>query len=86
MLKIRGQTPDKRPMLVLGLTRLNLDLLGGDEDRPIGIELSELGFGNGVIIIVGGETQVAIAEKLHEAGILPADAVQEIRLNQVPED
>lgn len=87
MLKMRGKLPDGRTMLILGLTHRNLDLLRGQEDRPIVVDLDELGYEDaGVVIISGGATQADIAQKVADAGGISQETVDAIREAQLPED
>jgi hypothetical protein len=72
MLKIRlgGDGP---PVIVLGLSRVNVERLMRDE--PIRFDLAEVGM-QGAMVIVGGETDRAVVAQLVEYKILPGAVLQ----------
>lgn len=70
MLKIRGQLTDGRPMIVLGLSHGNLDLLR--LGKSIAFDLREIGL-EGMVLIFAGATEEAMLAELAgtatEAGV-----------------
>lgn len=69
MIKASGKTGDGKPLLILGLSRENLDRL--PLDQPIAIrpeQLAELGMPEMTIVILGGETEQDIAEDISALG------------------
>lgn len=55
MIKARLHSKGKKPILLLGLTRKDMNRLL--ESVPTEIDLKTLGFKGGEVIIVGGETE-----------------------------
>lgn len=69
MIKASGKTGDGKPLLILGLSRENLDRL--PLNQPIAIrpeQLAELGMPEMTIVILGGETEQDIAEDISALG------------------
>jgi len=64
MLKAAAKGADGKALLVLGLSRKNTELLL--EGRPISVELMGLIGKEATILLVGGETEEAIAAELAE--------------------
>lgn len=69
VIKASGQTADGKPLLILGLSGENMTRLMADE--PIRLNLADLDLPEIVVVIVGGRTEDAIAERLAAAGWLP---------------
>jgi hypothetical protein len=73
MMKARTKTKDGRPLILLGLSRLNTERLHKglpikidlQDPAPKGLEMP----GGAVIFIMAGETEGAIAEELTALGI-----------------
>jgi hypothetical protein len=61
MIKVRGQTTDGQPIIVIGLSHENLRRLKRGE--PIDFDLSEIGLTGGCIILAG-KTEKAILKQL----------------------
>lgn len=59
--------PDGRKVILLGVDRENIRRLTGGE--PIKVDLTELGAGDGDVIVVYGETLQSLAGELRAAGI-----------------
>lgn len=76
MLKIRMSRRDGSPIILLGLSRTNVDRLM--TDQPIRFDLKEVGL-EGEMIIVGGNDERSIIAQLVEFGILPGSALAEYR-------
>lgn len=75
MIKALGETKDGKPLLLLGLTKKNCELLL--DGKPIKIDLSELG-GDGFVIIYGGQNEKSLASALNiEAGAVLGSACPE---------
>ena len=69
MLKASGRTADGKPLLIVGLSGENMTRLMADE--PIRLDIAQLGLPDVVVLIVGGRTENAIAERLTSLGWLP---------------
>lgn len=72
MIKAVGRKGDGTPLVILGLSGENMTRLMADE--PIAVDLASMGLPRTQIVIVGGRTEDAIAEKLKEIGLLTPDA------------
>lgn len=70
MIRAGGVTGKGGKILILGLSKANCEeLLKG---RPISFPLKEYGFGeNDVVLIMGGETEQAVAAELKKHMTLP---------------
>lgn len=62
MIKVRTQGPNGDPLIILGLSDMNIDRLRNKE--PISFPLAELGLGAGYLAIVTGPDEAAIAQNL----------------------
>jgi len=71
MIKALGKTAEGRALIILGLSRANMDKLA--KDKPIQIDLAkDLGIeGGGIVLLVGGETEAAIQAQLERVITLP---------------
>lgn len=69
MIKTR-LTRDGKPILIFGLSELNVQKL--KENKPISFDLDVLGL-EGTVIILYGETEESITQDLKDIGILPKD-------------
>jgi hypothetical protein len=63
MIKLSGVQGDGRPIIILGLSEMNVTKLR--EKMPIHINADELGF-PGEIVIILGDTEDSLAKELHE--------------------
>lgn len=68
MIKARGRAGDGQSLVILGLSGENVTRLFADE--PIRFNLAELGLPPCYVVIVGGRTEAAIAERLERVGLL----------------
>lgn len=59
-----GRTKDGKPILIVGLTRENLDAL--PQDYPIFFDAGEVGLQNLMVMIVGGENDIDITKRLSD--------------------
>lgn len=64
MIKASGRAGDK-PLVIIGLSGENMTRLMADE--PIQFDLAELGLPSTIVVIVGGRTEDAITDRLHES-------------------
>jgi len=70
MIKARGKTQDGRDIIILGLSRENVNKLL--EDQPIWVDTEAMGIPGGMhIAILGGETEEAIHADLSKHLKLP---------------
>lgn len=76
MLKIRMTTGDGKPLVLLGLTRQNIERLQARE--PIVFELAEVGL-EGHLGLLAGEDQEDIVRQLVDAGLVPRAAAERLR-------
>lgn len=68
MIKAVGRAGD-RPLIIIGLSDENLRRLR--DDQPIRFDLADLGLPPALVLILGGPTEDAIVDQLHENGLLP---------------
>lgn len=62
MIKARGESGSAGPIIILGLSRDNMcRLLNG---QPIDVDMTELGYESGHIMIIGGETEATMQQEL----------------------
>ncbi len=74
MLKAVATTSDGRPLMILGLSQGNMDLLL--QRKPIFIDTTAYGVKGGLqILILGGETEEAIQAELEKYTQLPEPSV-----------
>lgn len=71
MIKALGTTGEGRQLIILGLSRANMDRLV--QDKPIKVDLAkDLGIeGGGIVLIVGGENEAAIQAQLEKVVSVP---------------
>lgn len=69
MIKARGATVGGEPILIFGLSRMNTERLHAG--MPIRVDLREMGL-VGLVFIIAGETEEAIAASLKEANLVDA--------------
>lgn len=62
MIRASAVDDDGRPIYIFGLSRENINRLM--EDRPIMVDLQQEFGSGGIVIIIGGETEEAIALEL----------------------
>jgi hypothetical protein len=70
MIKFSASSPEG-PLYGVGLTRGNVELLM--DDKPIIINMEELGGPKGKILIFYGQTEKDITVELQKAGLLPPE-------------
>ncbi len=77
MIKAVGAMEDGRALIIVGLSKINMDKLL--QDQPIKIDLQELGIeGGGVLLVVGGQTEATIQAQLrNHQGVEAARCIQE---------
>lgn len=68
MLKLK-MTANGKPTILIGLSDENIKRMR--EDKPVHIFLSELGLGDGELVIFTGPDEEAMATTLEDAGVLP---------------
>jgi hypothetical protein len=72
VIKASGRTTGGKPLLLLGLSVENAArLLAG---QPIGFDTAALGLPPMQVVIVGGQTEDAIAAELAAHGLIPPQA------------
>lgn len=69
MLKLRITRQDGKPMIILGLSAMNIEKL--EDGMPIQFDMAELGL-VGTLAIMAGDTEQSMMEELRRAGLLPA--------------
>lgn len=79
VLKIRMTAASGTPILLLGLTRENIEHLQAKD--PIALNLDEVGM-QGLVFIMAGEDQQDIVRQLADAGVIPADTLDGIATPQ----
>lgn len=72
---IKFMTDGDQPLLGLGLSTGNLKQLANG--HPIKINADELATGHDIIIF-WGPTEIQIAEKMHELGLIPTDYYEQL--------
>lgn len=64
MLKLTATQRDGTPLVLFGLSRMNIDRLVAGE--PISFELAEVDLGPGTLVIWAGSTEQAMADELQD--------------------
>lgn len=67
MLKVVTRNAFGQPTVFLGLTKENVQRLR--DNQPIGLDMGELGLGDGKIVLLYGEDQAELVDDLRSLGI-----------------
>ena len=71
MIKLFTKNGKEGFVLIFGLSAENLTRL--QQDKPIKIDMTELGWSEGTVIIYAGDTEEKMAQQLKEWGMIDPD-------------